>query len=865
MYATIVALLVAMFTLPTTMYAQTQYDITIAGVRVTPANCNDLSVIDGVSGTVKYDPTTRVLTLQDAVIKVSGEKEGIYSRQRLTIFVIGTNRITAGGFSALKAEDHDVTITGGGKLFLSGRDFGLYVTKKSSATIDNCEIECDGSFGDTNHNNAFVTINNATITAKGKRYESVRGIENLTLNRCTITEPAGAVYDPKVRGIALNGKLVPGKVVIKATSPIEYGITIAGVRVTPANCNDLSVIDGVSGTVKYDPAYRVLTLQNAVINVSEEEDGIFSTVEGLTISVIGTNRITAGGFSALTTKETQNTIKGGGKLVLSGSEFGLYAMSGGSVTIENCEIDCDGSFGTINHNNAFVTINNATITAEGKRYEAVRGIQNLILKRCTITEPAGAVYDPKVHGIALNGKLVPGKVVIKATSPIEYGLTIAGVEVTSANCNDLSVIDGVSGTVEYNPVYRVLTLQNAVIKVSGEKDGIFSTVDGLTISVIGTNSVIGANSITASGFSAIRTDQTHTTIKGGGKLVLSGSEFGLYAMWKSSVTIDNCEIDCDGSFGTINHNNAHVTINNATITAKSKSYAAVRGIEKLTLNRCTITEPAGAVYDPKLCGIALNGQLVTGKVVIKATSPIEYGLRICGVEVTSANYNNLSKIGGVSGTVKYAPAYRVLTLQNATIISNTANAIFSNIDGLMIKVIGTSNLATEYNTALSFRQPLTIMGGGVLNLKSGIDCAIFANQTNLTIENCTVNAESVAYGIAGKNGRNEIFTIRNATVTAIGTGKGSICNFAKLKLKGCRITEPSGARFSSAKHAVVLKGDIVKSKVVITDPTAIETPTADTTATTRGTYTISGVRMSGEQEDLPKGVYIVNGKKVVKP
>ena len=439
----------------------------------------------------------------------------------------------------------------------------------------------------------------------------------------------------------------------------------------------------------------------------------------------------------------------------------------------------------------------------------------------------------------------------------EYALTIAGTKVTSANCNDLSKINGVSGTVKYDPTTKVLTLQNAVIKSTGENEGIDSKIGGLTISVIGTNS------ITASGFSALRTDQTHTTIRGGGKLVLSGEYFGLYAMWKSSVTIEDCEIECDGSFGT-NNNNAEITIDNATVTAKGNTFETMRGIQKLTLNGCAITEPEGAVYDPTLRGVALNGKLVRDKVVIKDESVTKYGLTICGEEVTSANYGNLSVIDGVSGTVSYDPGNKLLTLQNATISYDKNNAIVSYIDGLMIKVIGTNTLAAVDNATLSFREPLTIMGGGVLNVKSKSDCAIFANETNLTIDNCTVNAESGAYGIAGKSGSSEKFTIRNATVTAIGTGYGSICDFAELNLKGCNITEPSGATFSSSMHGIVLNGEIVKSKVVIKkDPTAIETPTADNTAV-EGIYTLSGVRMSGELKDLPKGVYIVNGKKVVK-
>ena len=54
----------------------------------------------------------------------------------------------------------------------------------------------------------------------------------------------------------------------------SYGIDIIGVPVTPENCNDLSVIDGVSGTVKYDPTTKTLTLENASIDAGDKGQGI---------------------------------------------------------------------------------------------------------------------------------------------------------------------------------------------------------------------------------------------------------------------------------------------------------------------------------------------------------------------------------------------------------------------------------------------------------------------------------------------------------------------------------------------------------------------------------------------------------------
>lgn len=51
----------------------------------------------------------------------------------------------------------------------------------------------------------------------------------------------------------------------------SYGINIIGVPVTSENCNDLSVIDGVSGTVKYDPTTKTLTLENATIDAGNKD------------------------------------------------------------------------------------------------------------------------------------------------------------------------------------------------------------------------------------------------------------------------------------------------------------------------------------------------------------------------------------------------------------------------------------------------------------------------------------------------------------------------------------------------------------------------------------------------------------------
>ena len=202
---------------------------------------------------------------------------------------------------------------------------------------------------------------------------------------------------------------------------------------------------------------------------------------------------------------------------------------------------------------------------------------------------------------------------------MEYGLCIAGIQVTSENYNDISNFNGVSGRVSYDSSSQTLTLDNATITAPNGEYTIDSKIDGLTIRVIGTCT------ITTSGIAPIRTECSHTTIIGG-KLKLSGSDFGLYIGWEASATINNCDIECDGSFGTPNAN-AEITINNSNITAKSKCYATMRGIQKLTLNGCTITYPSGAYYSSKLRAVTIDGD----------SDMLDVNRELCGKIVITAN------------------------------------------------------------------------------------------------------------------------------------------------------------------------------------------------------------------------------------
>ena len=446
------------------------------------------------------------------------------------------------------------------------------------------------------------------------------------------------------------------------------------------------------------------------------------------------------------------------------------------------------------------------------------------------------------------------KLTITQTGEVQnYDLQICGTQVTSDNCGDLSVIPGVSGTVRYDPSQKTLTLKNATI--NAEALCINSLIDNLTIKVSGTNEL---NSIDAASICFNVTG----TITGDGTLnINSQKNCGIYAD-QTDLTIENCIVNAKGRWGITGWNGSteKLLIKNATVTAEGKD-GSICDFSSLTLEGCAITQPAGAKFDPSQNAIVLNGEKVTSKVVITPQFTV-YDLEIVGKKVNSENCGDLTIFDGVSGTVKYDPTNKVLTLKDAIISSTATNAIVSYIDGLTINVIGTNSLTTYESATLSFTHPLTLTGGGALNVNSQKDCGIYLNHADLTIDDCIVNVKGY-YGIAGRDGSNEKLLIRNATVTAEGE-QGSICDLASLTLEYSNITQPSGARFDESAHAVVLNGEKVKSKIVITrDPAGINTPTIDTAAK-QGIYTLSGAKLGGKVEDLPKGIYIVNGKKVVK-
>ena len=645
-----------------------------------------------------------------------------------------------------------------------------------------------------------------------------------------------------------------------------YGIKVAGGDITGYNRYDLTEISGVSGTVYFDPNTRTLTLDNATIEANDCNAILNETCDYLTIELIGTNNIDVTGAAGIKLKE-ETTIwsNSGGKLSVK-SDLCALLLSGCPLEINNCWLEAEGAWGiSSSYNEAadVLTIRNSHVEAKGST-GSICDIANLVLDNCSIIQPNGAEFDAQNNAVVLNGEMVTDKVVIE---PDNYGIRIAGVDVTSLNCKDLSGIEGVDGKISYNPETNTLTMEDVTINAAYNviNHGIANLrAKDLNIEVVGNNTITsGFNTIT-SGIPCIIFEPT--TISGSGTLNLKNTYCGIY-MVSSSLTVKDVKLYAEGDYGVagyVGNSDEILTLRNAYVEATS-SKGSICDIYNLVLDGCSIIQPEGAAFDANVHAVALNGEVVTDKVVI---APDNLGFEIAGEKVTRKNCKDLSVIKGVSGTVSYDPNTKTLTLDNATITNEDEGygkgIVNKNISDFTIRLIG-ENTVTTGRASLVLNQPSTITGDGSLSLSSQKYCGLDMEAASVLIDNTKLFVRG-AYGIAGYEGaETEVLTVRNSYVEAEGFALGSIVFLSNLILEDCAITQPDGAEFDAQKKAVVLNGEEIKSKVVIAPATnGISDITTDVPAHAKGIYSLTGVKQTLQWNELPAGIYIVDGVKRVK-
>lgn len=441
-----------------------------------------------------------------------------------------------------------------------------------------------------------------------------------------------------------------------------------------------------------------------------------------------------------------------------------------------------------------------------------------------------------------------------------YGFKVAGVDVTSDNYLDLTEINGVSGKVYFDPNTRTLTLENATIDANDCNAILNETCDYLLIELIGTNN------IDVTGAAGINLKEETTIWSNSGAKLSVKSNMCALLFRGCPLEISNCWLEAEGAWGISAGNNVAeevLKISNSHVEATGPN-GSICDIAGLELDGCYIDIPSKAAYNADTKSVAVNGETVKEKVVIE---PDSYGIYIADKPVTTLNYKDLTSIYGVTGKAYFDPDTKTLTLDNATIERNSTDGtgiVNKTVSDFTVKLIG-KNTVTADLASMVLNQTSTITGDGSLHLTSKRFCGLDMEGASVTIDNTSLFVKG-GYGIAGFIGaKSEVLTVRNSYVEAEGSGSGSITLISDLILDNCAITQPVGAEFDADQKAVVLNGEVLKSKVVI-EPVnnSIGTITADVPARKQGIYNLNGVKLTQQWDDLPAGIYIVDGVKRVK-
>jgi len=405
------------------------YDLYICGDQVSSLNKDNLNSIPGVTGTASYNPDNKILTLDGATITSSTEAHAIGSDiERLTIEVKGNNNnVSSSTWSTLRLNKLSI-INGGGTLNVSHTNGGwaLY-SNNPSLTIENCTVNAtngNGKRGITGNSSGMLTINNATVTAKGNNDGSITHFSDINLINCAISKPIGGRVSKgadtfnSVRDI--NGAIISDTVKIEPAT--VYNLLICGAPVTSLNKDDLSVLPGVSeGKVNYNSDTKILTIDGATISTTGSTCCILSRIDGLKIDVVNTNNLTGNGWSPISFEDDNSgTIEGNGVLNLINNHANDQAiyLRGGSLTIKNCTINgIGGNCGILGGgDDNELTFDNTTVSVIGTNGGSVKNFKKINFVNCEIIKPFGALFNETVKAICYaDGTIVKDTVKIKPT------------------------------------------------------------------------------------------------------------------------------------------------------------------------------------------------------------------------------------------------------------------------------------------------------------------------------------------------------------------------------------------------------------------------------------------------------------------
>ena len=831
---------VVMFSLQTKAQA---YGLSFGDTPVSITNCFDLTTIPGVSGEqAVYNPYSKVLTLKNVTIE----------EQALPLVNSGCNglKVQLEGVNTLKADElglqlgKNTTFTGNGTLEVRSEVRGIFIDGDTRVIVKGCRMKIfgkwgQGIYGSSNGEGKYLVVDDAYLHVQGGQ-EAINGLSGLYLNNgVEILSPEGAMWNSEKGAVCdVDGNIIGGGVYFGR----KFHFYLNDEEVTDKNADDLTVIEGVSGDeVSFDAVTNTLKLKNAAIESSEGFYCLHNYKRvGLTVQLEGINTIDAGhdNFSVEAINVKRNTtFTGNGTLNVTSTSRGLY-IGECTVTVKDCRMNFEklrsnSVINGVNVDKSYLVVDGGWLSAKGNSQNdgTITHLAGLTLKNgVEILSPTGAVWNDEKHAVcSAGGSIITEKVTIGKS----YGFSINGVEVTSENAADLTVIPGVSGdVVSYDPVNNDLTLINA--KLESDKTNVLWNKSCSDLMVV----LSGTNTMNLDLFESTYTTMNiwaNTTFTGDGTLNVSCVDNGaMFITYTATASFTGgCKVNCvsngSGSAPCIysDNNQGFVLVDDATLTAVGygRSIAELTG---LTMNNgVEIISPAGAVWNSSKHAVCdASGNVITKKVVIGVAN---YGITVCGIDVTPDNKDDvLANYSGpftLKGKVSYNSTTKELTLDNVELDYNGYSTIQSKNSNTTIKLVGTNKINNSTWYALN-------MGSGTITSSDGSGTLICSGQragmlvdgvnTKVAVKKCEMTIEGYNYGVEGTGGSIE-FEAAKVTMKcknpSASSAKGSVYKVSLVmdEYGVCSIHSPKNAQYDSTLGGYIVRGEsaLTKEPVVV--------------------------------------------------
>ena len=395
----------------------------------------------------------------------------------------------------------------------------------------------------------------------------------------------------------------------------------------------------------------------------------------------------------------------------------------------------------------------------------------------------------------------------------DYDLRIAGKQVSSANCSNISEGNGFPGVTvaqggecKYDHGAQTLTMKDVTIDVTSMKNAILNKLDGLIIKLSGTN-VLKAKD------EGLYTDKV-VSLEGDGSLTIE-AEKAIYIA-NTVLYIENITLTASGKeLGITGDGDAALNLTNATVKATGA---------KAAITQLTSFSPEGCAIKTPEMGRFSEGKIVDAKDKVATEVEIKpaklYGLYIAGTQLTEFNYAHLSKIKGVTvakegGVFQYDPTKNTLTMKDVTVTTDASSAI-NNVENLTIIVSGANELKSAQEAGLSCNKSTKIEGSGELTIEStnGEVGLYLDGGVQLTVSDITLNVTGhIAIGNERPTSEMSV-TLNNAKVIAKGGEDGTaLGNVQTLTTNGCTSLIPEGGKFNGS-DVVDKEGNVAKEVTI---------------------------------------------------